>query len=277
MLSLNREDYRYSLLIAVSLHLVLFLVLFLTLHHRTKLLFLSSPSLQVIRATAIPMDALVKKSTPKIEKIKPMMPRATIKTLSKPVLIKKSPIMLPIKKKKAHKDEQTKLTSLKIPNKQPSQVEKRIPIQKKQVKVMHKSKKITPKPLSKSLKLVEKNVQQLLDQELKSLEKQSINASHHAVILGKYRRLILQAIAQQWIIPPEVNKHSETNLTVQLAPGGIVLEVLIVKSSGNLILDRSAQAAVYKASPLPVPKNKDLFHTFRQINLTLRPESVMTQ
>ncbi|MCH9636862.1 MAG: cell envelope integrity protein TolA [Gammaproteobacteria bacterium] len=276
----NTEDYRYSLVVAIFLHIVLFLALFLTLRHSTKLLFLAPPPLQVIHATAISMDALAQKSTPAIERIKPL-PTAVAKTLSKPLLLKKSPVLLSIKEKKVAKTKPDKMTPVKAPNKQPSLVKKNMPAKAKPTKiVVNKSKKVTHthlKPSKESLKLVEKNIQQLLDQEMKSLAKQQIIAARNAATTDKYRHLILQAIAQQWIIPPEMNKHLETKLDVHLAPGGMVLEVSIVKSSGNLVLDRSAQTAVYKASPLPVPKNRGLFHTFRRINLTVRPEGVITQ
>jgi colicin import membrane protein len=278
----NKKDYCYSLIVATVLHIVLFLALFLILRHSTKLLFLAPPRLQVIHATAISMDALVQKLTPAVtEKIKPL--RTTVeKTLPKPVLLEKSPLLLPIKEKKIHKTEQDKITPLKTQKKQSSLEKKVVPVKTKLTTVVptNKPKKIahTPlKPSKESLKLVEKNVQQLLDQEMKSLAKQQINAARNAVTTDKYRHLILQAIAQQWIIPPEMNKHLEAKLAVHLAPGGMVLEVIIVKSSGNSVLDRSAKTAVYKASPLPVPKNNDLFHTFRQINLTVRPEGVISQ
>lgn len=276
----KQEDFRYSLVVAVLLHIVLFLALFLTLRHSTKLLFLAPPPLQVIHATAISMDALVQKPTHEADKIKPLPP-AMAKALSKPILLEKSPVLLSIKEKKVSKAEQNKIIPLKVPNKQPSLVKKVLPIKTTPTKVVAiKPKKIVAKhqkPSKESLKLVEKNVQQLLEQEMQSLAKQQINAARNAATTDKYRHLILQAIAQQWIIPPELNKHLETKLVVHLAPGGMVLEVIIVKSSGNSVLDRSAQTAVYKASPLPVPKNNGLFHTFRQINLTVRPEGVITQ
>lgn len=277
----NKENYRYSLIIAVLLHIILFLTLFLTLRHSSKLLFLAPPPLQVIHATVLSSNILIKKSTPEVEKIKPL-PTAVAKILSQPVLLKKSPVWLPVKQKKIHKAQQDKIIPLKSPNKQASLIKKMTVNKVKSTKVVvNKPKKTTHpshlKPSKESLKLVEKNVQQLLDQEMRSLAKQQINAARNAATTDKYRHLILQAIARQWIIPPEINKHLETKLVVHLAPSGMVLEVIIVKSSGNSVLDRSAQTAVYKASPLPIPKNNSLFHTFRLINLTVRPEGVITQ
>lgn len=277
----NKENFRYALIVATLLHIVLFFALFLTLRHSSKLLFQAPPPLQVIHAMAVPIDSVLKKPTATLDKIKPL-PAAVTKILSKPILLEKSPVILPFKQRKPTKIEQNKIIPLKIPIKSPSTVKK--PVTKanptklalsKTKKTVDKHKKL--KPSKESLKVLEKNVQQLLDQEIKSLAKQQMNAVRNAATTDKYRHLILQAIAQQWIIPPEMNKHLETKLVVHLAPGGMVLEVVIVKSSGNAVLDRSAQTAVYKASPLPVPKNNGLFHSFRQINLTVRPEGIITQ
>jgi colicin import membrane protein len=275
----NKEDYRYALLLATLFHIVLFLALFLTLRHSTKLLFLAPPPLQVIHATAISMDSLPKKITKEPEKMQPV-PSLT-QAMSKPILLEKSPVALPIKEKKIYSMARDKTTPVKAPLKGASFVKKVLtPPPAKTTKSPKKIEKKTNdhalKPSKAALKLVEKNIQQLLDQEMKSVTKQHINAARNAATTDKYRHLILQAIAQQWIIPPKISKDLETKLTVHLAPGGMVLEVIIVKSSGNPVLDRSAQTAVYKASPLPVPK-KGLFQTFRQINLTVRPEGVITQ
>ena len=52
------------------------------------------------------------------------------------------------------------------------------------------------------------------------------------------------------------------------------MEVSLIRSSGDPILDRSAQTAIYKASPLPVPADPTTFNLFREISLTVRPENV---
>ncbi|HBS52209.1 MAG TPA: cell envelope integrity protein TolA [Coxiellaceae bacterium] len=93
--------------------------------------------------------------------------------------------------------------------------------------------------------------------------------------VDKYKALILQAISSQWIIPEGVDSKSVCRLLINVAPGGVVLNVQLVSSSGNLALDRSAQAAVLKASPLPVPEDVSLFDRVRTINLTVRPEGMV--
>ncbi|MCD8500145.1 MAG: energy transducer TonB [Gammaproteobacteria bacterium] len=56
---------------------------------------------------------------------------------------------------------------------------------------------------------------------------------------------------------------------------GNVDTVQLIKSSGNVLLDQSAIAAVYKASPLPLPSDKDAAAVFKQLRLTLKPEQIL--
>ena len=104
----------------------------------------------------------------------------------------------------------------------------------------------------------------------------ALNAENNAHIAGevdKYKALIIGAISRQWILPENVNSGLSSQFRIRLAPNGIVLEVNLMRSSGDAILDRSAQSAIYKASPLPVPSDPAAFNVFRDISLTVRPES----
>lgn len=270
-LVIRKEDYRFTLLLATLFHILLFSALLLTLRHTPKRFLNAAAPPPIIHAVAVPRSQLPVRASDSQEEVKIRPPPKTEQAVMKPELIEKSPVALAIKEKKLTKTgiHTTPVRANKKAHSQPL-------AQHKPIKPVAKEKNTSP-PLSvKSLQLVQKNVQQLLQQELNtSVQKHQI-AARNAATTEKYRHLILQAIAQQWIVPPELNKHLETKLAVHLAPGGMVLEVVIVKSSGNPVLDRSAQTAVYKASPLPVPK-KGLFNTFRQINLSVRPEGVLTQ
>ena len=109
------------------------------------------------------------------------------------------------------------------------------------------------------------------------LEKARLEAANRARMSGvvdKYKALILGAIGQEWILPDQVNTALSSRFKIRLAPNGAVLEVQLTRSSGDPVLDRSAQAAIYKASPLPVPNDPEMFNVFREISLTVRPENV---
>jgi colicin import membrane protein len=58
-----------------------------------------------------------------------------------------------------------------------------------------------------------------------------------------------------------------------LDPFGEVHEVRIRRSSGNPLFDRSAEAAVKKASPLPVPTDVTIYNRFfREFQFEFDPE-----
>ncbi|HEU5281303.1 MAG TPA: cell envelope integrity protein TolA [Gammaproteobacteria bacterium] len=112
----------------------------------------------------------------------------------------------------------------------------------------------------------------LLDDNIK-LQGQESHLSQG--IVNKYKALIIQAISEKWLVPPQSNKKLSSELLIRLAPGGVVLDVSVTKSSGDPALDSSARAAVLKASPLPVPPDAGAFESFRQFVLKVKPENVM--
>jgi colicin import membrane protein len=141
----------------------------------------------------------------------------------------------------------------------------------KQKKIQQKK---LPKQFAKSLHAAAEQTlrQQLLDENIK-LKSAQLRESQG--IVNKYQALILQAISEQWIVPAGANKHAYCQLMIRLAPGGTVLDVVITKSSGDPSLDRSARAAVFKASPLPVPDTAFEFQAFKQFVLKVKPENIV--
>jgi len=127
-----------------------------------------------------------------------------------------------------------------------------------------------------------KQQQEEQEQEAREKEQARLEAAREEVasrarvagIVDKYKALILGAIGREWILPDQVDSQLSSRFNIRLAPNGAVLDVNLTRSSGDPILDRSAQAAIYKASPLPVPNDPAAFKLFREITLTVRPESV---
>ncbi len=113
-----------------------------------------------------------------------------------------------------------------------------------------------------------------LQEEEEKARREAARRARMAGVVDKYKALILGAIGRQWILPDQVNEGLSSQFKIRLAPNGSVLDVQLTKSSGDPVLDRSAQAAIYKASPLPVPGEPDMFNMFREISLTVRPENV---
>jgi colicin import membrane protein len=114
-----------------------------------------------------------------------------------------------------------------------------------------------------------------LSAEKKALAAQ-MTAAGDAAEVDKYKQMIVQWIGRKWLMPETEDKTLACQLLVHLGPGGIVLDVEIIKESGDANLDRSARNAILKASPLPVPEKTELFDNFRSLRLIFRPQGIIS-
>lgn len=125
----------------------------------------------------------------------------------------------------------------------------------------------------------QQEAKELADKERKrqdALKQAAIDSEKNARIAGevdRYKALIINAISRQWILPDNAQSNLSSQFRIRLAPDGSVLDVTLTRGSGDSVLDHSAQSAIYKASPLPVPTDPEAFNTFRDISLTVRPEN----
>lgn len=84
---------------------------------------------------------------------------------------------------------------------------------------------------------------------------------------------IQQKVNNRWIKPISSRKGLNCTIRVKLLPSGDVMDASVIRSSGDTIFDRSAENAVRKASPLPVPKDRALFaKSFRTFVFEFKPE-----
>ena len=90
-----------------------------------------------------------------------------------------------------------------------------------------------------------------------------------------YVQHIKQVMIQNWSRPPSARNGMQALLQVHLAPDGEVVDVSVIKSSGNDAFDRSAVLAVQKAQRFTVPSDPALFEKyFRQFEVVFRPEDL---
>jgi colicin import membrane protein len=89
--------------------------------------------------------------------------------------------------------------------------------------------------------------------------------------LEGYKRKISQKIRGYIVLPPGISGNPEAAYSVTVVPGGEVLDVKLVKSSGVPAYDAAVERAIQAASPLPVPTDPDMFQQLRQMNLRFRP------
>jgi len=87
----------------------------------------------------------------------------------------------------------------------------------------------------------------------------------------RYLVLIRDKIERNWLRPTTVNQCLKALMRVRLIPGGGVAAVNITRGSGNGAFDRSAEQAIYKADPLPVPAGAG-FEAFRDFNIEFKPD-----
>ena len=95
-------------------------------------------------------------------------------------------------------------------------------------------------------------------------------AEQDATELQQVIGLIQQKIERNWLRPAGT-EGLKCVVNVRLGSSGSVLLVRVVKSSGNIAFDRSVEAAVQKADPLPMPTSKRLLAKFRDLNFKFDP------
>ncbi len=96
--------------------------------------------------------------------------------------------------------------------------------------------------------------------------------------ISKYLGLIKNAVTQHWTLPSQEVKGLRCKVKVRIIPNGEVIDVQIIKSSGNLAFDRSVETAVYRAAPLPVPSiDSGLFDKFREVKFLFKPRDISSR
>jgi colicin import membrane protein len=160
-----------------------------------------------------------------------------------------------------------KKKQLQLQKEQQEEASKLAELKKKKTEELAQANK---EKLEKAKEDAERKRQAAAEQAAREAEKNAQMAGE----VDKYKALIINAISRQWILPENVDSTLSSQFRIRLAPDGAVLEVSLSRSSGDPILDRSAQSAIYKASPLPVPTDPATFDVFRDISLTVRPENV---
>jgi len=90
--------------------------------------------------------------------------------------------------------------------------------------------------------------------------------------IDMYRGRIRDKIRGKANVPETVRGQPEVQVRITILPGGDVLDIAIVKSSGNPVYDTAIERAIRSAQPLPVPSNPELFGQFRSLNLNIKHE-----
>ncbi len=74
-------------------------------------------------------------------------------------------------------------------------------------------------------------------------------------------------------VPDTVTGKPSVQIQIRILPGGDVLDIRVLKSSGNRTYDTAIERAIRSAQPLPVPEaNSELFPQFRDLILNIEHE-----
>lgn len=116
-------------------------------------------------------------------------------------------------------------------------------------------------------KAVEQNLQDQLEREQQERDARRVKG-----VVDQYSLMIQQRVKRYWTRPANNTSGLQCTVRVSLMPGGDVKNVKIVKSSGSAVFDRSAEAAVYKAAPLPQPSDAQAAAALRDFEFIFKPE-----
>ncbi|HEB77001.1 MAG TPA: cell envelope integrity protein TolA [Methylothermaceae bacterium] len=89
-----------------------------------------------------------------------------------------------------------------------------------------------------------------------------------AATIARIRRVVERV----WLRPPSYHTGLSCTIQVKVAPGGRVVAARVVRSSGDPNFDRSAEVAVRKASPLPIPDDPEVASQFREFKFVFTPQ-----
>ena len=96
-------------------------------------------------------------------------------------------------------------------------------------------------------------------------------------ISASFVSLIQRTVVNYWSRPPSARNGMECELSIQLIPTGEVVNVILVRSSGNSAFDSSAINAVQKAGAFPELQNlpsREFEKNFRRLTLIFKPEDL---
>lgn len=150
-------------------------------------------------------------------------------------------------------------------------LEKKQAAEKARKEAALKKKRLQQEAAAQRHKQAQKELKQALAAEEQERTAQANEAKAMAA-MADLEGLIRERVTRNWIRPAGAPEGLDCLVRVRLAPGGEVLAVSIVKSSGNALFDRSVENAVYKAAPLPVPDDPKLFQYVRELNIKFDPK-----
>lgn len=93
---------------------------------------------------------------------------------------------------------------------------------------------------------------------------QQEKASRQARVVSEYQDRIRNKILGHVRLPPSLSGNPAVEFRVVLLPNGEVLRVALLRGSGQSAYDLEMERAIFKASPLPLPNEREVAAVFRE-------------
>lgn len=119
--------------------------------------------------------------------------------------------------------------------------------------------------------------EQEAQQRARAEEEQQRLEESYAVAAQSYTAAISRRIEQNWSRPPSARNNMECELLIRLVPTGRVIQVDVIRSSGNVQFDRSAVQAVQRIEQFPEVREipPEVFERYyRELTLVFRPQDL---
>ena len=117
----------------------------------------------------------------------------------------------------------------------------------------------------------QQRVQREADLNAQIAAEERVAAARASGQMAQYIAQITAKIERAWIRPVSAQPGLNCEVRVTQVPGGTVVGVQVGRCNGDESVRQSIEAAVYRASPLPMPSDPALFE--RNLVVTFRPES----
>jgi colicin import membrane protein len=185
------------------------------------------------------------------------------------------------KKQQAEKEEQVRQQKLEDEREQKRQelvkLEKKRKEEQERVEALEKKRKAEEDAEKKrkaaadaeaARKQEEAELQQRLEEEQ---QRRAANDSRLQNLRSQYIAQIQQHVQRRWLQPAQMSAGWQCEVRVQQNVMGDVLSVQIVNCNGSDAFRNSVEQAVWKASPLPTPKDPDVFD--KTLRFIFRPKT----
>lgn len=154
-----------------------------------------------------------------------------------------------------------------------AQEEKQLQVRREEARKAAEAKKQAQEKARKALEdMMAAEMADDLAAEARGIQQQAA-VSARLKLVDEYKGRIQLKIKGLLINPPGLSGKPEAVYRVDLLPNGEVARATLVKSSGQPAYDRAVESAILKASPFPLPPDRDAAAAFRDgMELKFRPD-----